>query len=264
MRNPKEFYVGYLSAPEKIAGLYKLLIPILGIAALLLGVSLASKQQTPGATEAVFSNVEVTGYLTVDPYPVLHGVGEDNRSVLLVEQTKHSANGLAEPFANQWVSMSGFTLQRGDWHMLQLKAGAEITPVKQSRISVPLQEIGEVTLQGEIIDSKCFLGAMKPGGGKVHRACASLCLLGGIPPMLVTKDGAGNRFGYVLMNADGSSAAVDLSRLVAIPVELTGTLVKRGDLQYIKLAEDAVQKLSGVKLADYGDSVLEPAALAYQ
>ena len=38
-----------------------------------------------------------------------------------------------------------------------------------------------VTLKGEIIDPKCYLGAMKPGGGKTHKACAMRCIAGGIP-----------------------------------------------------------------------------------
>ena len=30
-------------------------------------------------------------------------------------------------------------------------------------------DFGEVTLAGEIVDSKCYLGVMNPGNGKVHR-----------------------------------------------------------------------------------------------
>jgi hypothetical protein len=29
-----------------------------------------------------------------------------------------------------------------------------------------------MTLTGEIVDSKCYLGVMNPGQGKVHRDCA--------------------------------------------------------------------------------------------
>ena len=35
------------------------------------------------------------------------------RSVLLVHQTKTSANELVLPYANQWVNLSGFALQHG-------------------------------------------------------------------------------------------------------------------------------------------------------
>ena len=49
---------------------------------------------------------------------------------------------------------------------------------------IPSRAIGEVTLVGEVVDPKCWLGDMKPGDGKAHAACARLCMEGGIPPML--------------------------------------------------------------------------------
>ena len=222
-----------------------------------MGVWLAYGQQSPGNAVADLSEQQtLTGYLTVDPYPVLHNVGPQSRSVMLVEQTKKSANELAQPYANQWVTLSGFPMQRGDWSMLQLRAGAEIksaAPVAGYKLTSV--ELGEATFEGEIIDSKCFLGAMKPGGGKVHRACAALCLLGGIPPMLVVKDQQGDRFGYLLMNADGSSASIDLSGQVAVPVKITGQLMQRGDVQYIRLVPGVIQKLAGKSLIDYGETL---------
>jgi hypothetical protein len=47
----------------------------------------------------------------------------------------------------------------------------------------------QVEIQGEIVDSKCFVGVMNPGSGKVHRGCAARCLHGGIPPALVSQNG---------------------------------------------------------------------------
>ena len=34
------------------------------------------------------------------------------------------------------------------------------------------RNLGEFTMQEKIVDSKCFLGVMNPGEGKVHRDCA--------------------------------------------------------------------------------------------
>ena len=42
------------------------------------------------------------------------------------------------------------------------------------------QPLGAVTLTGEIVDSKCFLGVMNPGNLKPHKACAIRCISGGI------------------------------------------------------------------------------------
>ncbi|MEJ2177929.1 MAG: hypothetical protein P8Y12_08270 [Gammaproteobacteria bacterium] len=63
-----------------------------------------------------------------------------------------------------------------------------------------------MTLTGEIADSKCFLGVMKPGEGSIHRACAEVRLLGGIRSMLVVRDCNDIRYGYILTLPDGSPA----------------------------------------------------------
>ena len=100
-----------------------------------------------------------------------------------------------------------------------------------------------MTLAGEIVDSKCFLGVMNPGAGKVHRACAAMCLTGGMPPMLVITDAVGDRYGYMLTTTEGTSASQLLVPDVAVPVNVTGTLEQRGDLTYIRLQDNGVQRL---------------------
>jgi hypothetical protein len=97
-------------------------------------------------------------------------------------------------------------------------------------------------LRGEIIDSKCYLGAMKPGGGKIHKACAALCLSGGVPPMFVTRD-ADNRETYYLLTApDGGPLASDTFDYVGDAVELTGHLELHGDLHVLKVAAADIRR----------------------
>jgi hypothetical protein len=93
---------------------------------------------------------------------------------------------------------------------------------------------GRTTLEGEIVDSKCWLGVMRPGDGKVHKACASLCIRGGIPPMFVTRtEGAP---GISLMTTfDGKAIPPEsILEYVADPVRLTGLIEKRGDVYIFK------------------------------
>ena len=82
--------------------------------------------------------------------------------------------------------------------MIELLSGSlalqSSTPVSQFDET----ELGEVTIIGEIVDSKCYLGVMNPGRTKVHRDCATRCISGGIPPMLVTADAT-----YLLVGTDG-------------------------------------------------------------
>lgn len=252
-----EFFVGYLEAPTGISKLYKIIIPVLLLMAISFSIWVSTSQTSAG--EGVWDlsgEVEVNGYLTVDPYPVIHIAGELPQSVILVEQTKMGAGESARPFANQWVSVSGFAITRGDWTMLQLLPSSTFT-VQTDAGNVPIEsiDIGEVKLTGEIIDSKCFLGVMKPGAGKAHRACAAMCLRGGIPPLLVVQNAQGEKYGFMLMNEDGGSASIELADQVAVPVTLSGRMEQRGDMMYIRYSEGGVSRLSGASLSSYGDSI---------
>ena len=59
------------------------------------------------------------------------------------------------------------------------------------------------------------------------------------------------------MNEDGSSASIPLSDKVAVPVRLSGTLLQRGELQYVRLNASNVKLLTGSKLADYGETLAQ-------
>ena len=87
-----------------------------------------------------------------------------------------------------------------------------------------------MTLVGEIVDSKCFLGVMKPGNSKPHRACAARCISGGIPPVLLVRDKQGNPTYFLLVSSAGESVNDAVLDLVAEPVEITGRVMRHGDL----------------------------------
>jgi hypothetical protein len=107
---------------------------------------------------------------------------------------------------------------------------------------LPPEPIGVVTLAGEIIDSKCYLGAMKPGGRKTHKGCAILCLSGGVPPMLVTRAGGSREQFYLLVGPDGGPIAHDVLDFVGDPVELTGAVERQGDLQVLRVAPNGIRR----------------------
>ncbi len=252
-----EFFVGYLEAPAGITQFYKILIPVLLLAGIGFAVWVSGSQSSAG--EGVWDlsgEVEISGYLTVDPYPVIHLAGEQPRSVILVEQNKMGAGERAGPYANQWVSVSGFAITRGDWTMLQLVPSSTFTVLADAG-SAPIASVdrGEVELTGEIIDSKCFLGVMKPGAGKAHRACASMCLRGGMPPLLLVRNEQGEKYGFMLMNEDGSSASIELADQIAVPVTVSGRMQQRGDIMYIRYNESRLTRLSAESLSSYGESL---------
>jgi hypothetical protein len=110
----------------------------------------------------------------------------------------------------------------------------------------PAVEHESVILRGEIIDPKCFLGAMKPGDGKTHKACATLCLEGGIPPMFVERTGASSIRYHLLVGPDGTAltgeALAAILPFVADDVVLSGTRYRRGDLDFLEIQPGAVRR----------------------
>lgn len=259
MPDKDEFFVGYLKTPQGIARFYKVVVPLLILVGLGVGLWLSSGQKSAGqGAWDLSAQREISGYLTVDPYPVVHFVGEKRRSVILVQQGKRSATDMARPYTNRWVTVSGFAIDRGDWSMLELLPTSSFQVTDQeSRAAIDLEPLGMVSLQGEIIDSKCFLGVMKPGSGKVHRACAALCLRGGMPPMFVVKNEKGERFGYLLMHKNGESASLDLAERVAMPVTLTGEMERRGDILYIRYDKERLTRLTENQLLSYGETLAQ-------
>lgn len=80
------------------------------------------------------------------------------------------------------------------------------------------------TFTGEIVDSKCWLGVMNPGEHTVHRACARLCIRGGIPAMLVYLEADGSTH-HALVSVPGNIPFPDrLLSYVARPVRMRGVL----------------------------------------
>jgi hypothetical protein len=103
---------------------------------------------------------------------------------------------------------------------------------------VPAAEVvgagATVTLTGEIVDSKCFLGVMTPGDGRTHSACASLCLRGGIPPALLVRDRVGRPALYLLEDATGASVSAAAAGVAGEPVTVRGVIGRRGSWQTLR------------------------------
>ena len=91
----------------------------------------------------------------------------------------------------------GALIERNGEKMLQLVPG-EIETLDASAETKPSAPVRIRTLQvlGELVDSKCHLGVMKPGDGPLHRDCAVRCLLGAVPPMF-SERGASTRLALV-------------------------------------------------------------------
>ena len=113
-------------------------------------------------------------------------------------------------------------------------------PAPNVRLGIPMPppvSLGTQTLTGEIVDSKCWLGVMKPATRGVHRGCASRCLSGGIPPLLLVRDTSGATTAQLLLvGADGRAAHNRFKALVGRDVRLTGEVIREGDLLVMRVA----------------------------
>ncbi|MCA9243604.1 MAG: hypothetical protein KDA32_06600 [Phycisphaerales bacterium] len=245
-----EFYVGYLPVPTRLRRFLWRITPTLLV--LLAGIAwiLASAQRDPGA--GIWNDAEAktfVGVIDASPYPLIRVTDEAGEAVtyLLVEVGKFGGGQRAAPFAGKAVRLSGWVLERDGRRMIELEPGDTIHAAEDvrdaERFAPPRREtLGERTLRGEIVDSKCYLGAMKPGDGKTHKQCATLCIAGGIPPTFVTRDEAGRRAYYLMTNRDGGPFDERILPLVADQVEMRGSVERRGDLLIIRTDADTIRR----------------------
>jgi hypothetical protein len=158
---------------------------------------------------------------------------------LLVGRGKHGADAITAGLDGRWADLTGTRIARGEREMLEVQSDgiALASPASASpELDVPPPvSLGRQTLSGEVVDSKCWLGVMHPSTGSVHRGCATRCVSGGIPPLLMTRDSTGAVRHYLLTDSAGRPAR-QFVRLLGYPVRLTGEVIQDGDLLILRAA----------------------------
>ncbi|MCZ6756334.1 MAG: hypothetical protein O7E49_13580 [Gemmatimonadetes bacterium] len=229
-----DFYVGYLGqAPSDLGRFVRrvaasLVIGGVGVAVV---VALGQRQLEPATFEFGHTR-EFRGTVELTPYPSLRvslpgtsGPGGGVTRLMLVSQGKHGAGPELAQHAHHSVQLEGTLMYRDGNTMLELVPHAVHADGSEPIPPAQPERLGAVTLKGEIVDAKCHLGAMIPGTGTVHRACAVRCLSGGIPPMLSVIDSAGFRANVWLTGPGGTPVVESFLSLVAEPVEMSGQLM---------------------------------------
>lgn len=225
-----EFYVGYEPVlPPVIARRLRRVGALAAVlVVVMVGLGLSAHARLSPSRFDFGRPREVDGVLDRRPYPAL--TTADGRRSWLVGHGKHDAESALARAGNGPVHLRGTAIARGTHTMFEVVAGsvsARTGPTGGSPLASASAAPGrEVTLAGEIVDSKCHLGVMNPGEGTVHRDCASLCLRGGIPPMLLVRDGSGGDALVLLVGRDGRGMSQALSPLAGVPVEVRGRLVR--------------------------------------
>ncbi|WP_346909858.1 hypothetical protein [uncultured Roseibium sp.] len=187
---------------------------------------------------------ELTGTIDLLPYPVLRvaaSAGKPARAVMLAGTGKFGVSDRAEKLEGQSVVVGGFLARRGDLEMLLVGDRMEAEDEQPADLPVPTtaQDLGRWRLTGEICDGKCAAGAMRPGTGLAHKACANLCISGGVPPVFVsTAPVEGHNF-LLMASADGGPIPKWLLDRTAVPVVLEGRVERRDDLLVFKVDREA-------------------------
>jgi len=242
-----EFYIGYGDkTPSKLARWIAWTSASLILLTAATGFALVSTQNGFYPSIFEYGTVrEYSGVLSNTPAPTLR-LGDENETLLLVAEGKH---GLDHPLlspAGAPVELTGTLIQRDNTRMLEVVSGSISTINSVAGTTSPdVVALGSRTFVGEIVDSKCFLGVMNPGEKTVHRACARLCIRGGIPPMLHVFDADAGERHLLLTNASGDHNALldTVLPFVATPVTVTGELFRHGQLVELRIGSDAVQLL---------------------
>ena len=193
-----------------------------------------------GATEN-----EYRGLLVSTPYPMLitNDLGENNKTALLGCQLKCGVALKIKSFADKQVVIKGSLIKRGDHAMIAVSESAdwirEVSDAGPAPALTQKTSLGKVSLNGEILDSKCWFGAMRPGHGKTHKSCASLCIRGGIPPALFV-NGQNNKSALMLLTENMESFSMSILPFVADPVQITGELYQHNGTLFLDSSSEQI------------------------
>ena len=202
------FFVGWSgrSAVPMLRFLALILLTLLvgfGALAFALGVAV----DDPGGGDFT-GDKSITGVLIADPYPMIVTDGDDHTDpVIGRRQARGSGAGARvgrQARACDRRRRSNVATATCCWSI-----SCNRRPVRRRRRSVRL--LGSWRLTGEICDGKCSLGVMRPGNKAMHKACANVCLIGGVPPVFITTT---RGIGYAVF-ADGRSAKSRVTRRTA-------------------------------------------------
>jgi RNase P/RNase MRP subunit p29 len=245
-----DFYIGYEALmPASLAGRIRVTaVAVIVLALVVSGVLVFAQGRFATATFEYGQTRTFEGRLVEYPYPALL-VAEPtgaSRFYWLVGAGKHGAFALVTGRDGQMVRVSGSLIERDQDRMIEVPSREAIIALDSQMLPLaPLRSLGRVVVRGEIVDSKCHLGVMKPGEGATHRDCAVRCLLGRVTPMFAPSRHDARVGRLALVDADGQPITESLETIVGRPVEIRGELLVRGPQRFLATKRSAMLTISG-------------------
>lgn len=229
MRPP--FFIGWAPGSARPLAGFLIAVALLAIGgAGALALALGARVDDPGSGQWV-GDREYTGIVIEHPYPMLvtdpspdHPFGH---AVMLSGGGKRGVQDIGARHAGQRVHLTGGMVKRGDLEMLFVN---EANPVAGPATPPQVTKLGTWRVVGEICDGKCTTGAMRPGDGLAHKACANVCILGGVPPVLVTAGPIAGRNFLLMGSPEGRSLPPAFRDHVGLRRRMEGEVTRIGDL----------------------------------
>ncbi|MEO1652744.1 MAG: hypothetical protein AAFU64_04290 [Bacteroidota bacterium] len=246
----EEFYIGWQGkAPRSFSRQSKSFVFLMIL--LVIGVASAYVLNQKGfnnSTTELGSVSEVKGVLYRYPVPMLKVKTGENafQNLLLCGFGKDDALATLDALEAKVDNLEAYevTLKTSlfyyDGHTILEVPFSKNNMAAYQKLENPLpkrtvEKIGEVSLKGQIVDSKCYLGVMKPGYGKIHRSCGVRCISGGIPALLVTNNGKGAQDYFILVGPDGEMINQKILDKVGFGVKVKGQLEKVDEWYVLKV-----------------------------
>jgi hypothetical protein len=204
-----DFFIGYLPhMPTSTRRLVKrALVLLLACVVVVASVLVFAQSRLAPAFFEFTKTTEFIGTIAEYPYPMLRDAQPPSNgqpTYLLVAPGKFGAGAIVVGFDGARVRVKGKKIYRDGLAMIEIMPGTiQRSGDTAKPDSAPVLS-DELTLTGEIVDSKCYYGVMNPGEGKVHRDCAARCLSGGVPPSFVVRGGPANGAVYLLTDNAGA------------------------------------------------------------
>lgn len=241
------FFVGWGKVPKGLKNFLLIVTCSFLLCFAVVGFLVSSTQTDTGAG-SFMGRAEAIGVLRADPYPVLHVIESDDYDdgavVLLTGGGKRGVFERAEELDGSMVRVVGNRLERGNLDGLQLQGGMRglsSAEMPEGDFDIEVEPLGRWKLSGEICDGKCLNGAMRPGTGLAHKACANLCLLGEVPPVFVSSGPiAGHEF-LLMADADGFAVTEHILDYTATFVEVEGDVERRGNILVFKISPETIR-----------------------
>jgi nitrite reductase/ring-hydroxylating ferredoxin subunit/DMSO/TMAO reductase YedYZ heme-binding membrane subunit len=256
-----EFFVGYLPVPVGVARFARgvAVVALVGLAGL--ATALASVQRPLGQGQFAWnSESEFCGRLQTKPIPGIWtrptgaaaGTPFTGAFLPLVGEGKHGPDPLLLAAGDRDLALRGHRIERYGKQLIEVtgESSAAGKIVQEPGLAPPAQvPLGRQLLRGEIVDSKCWFGVMKPAQGKTHRDCAVRCISGGAPPAFVVRsagaDGRERTLVLLLAATDGTPLGPRILDLVAEPVEIAGEVSRLGDQWLLSTDPATIHRIGG-------------------